>query len=195
MSPRTFDSLAGKLAPRPPARPVDQPATSATTRTIRGTGTGTAPANEHVPEQVSSTRPNVTSARQTMKSKTGKIEAGGATRQVAFLMPPALRDRLRERARGTDRSQPNVVLDAIEASYPHLADLIAETAVAGDTSGLFIRTAPRDKKLDAVTVSIRLTVDAVTTIDNLVAKLGADSRTHLLNAALNHYLRPAASTR
>jgi len=171
MSPRTFDSLAGKLAVRPSTSqaPRSAPASPAQTRTADAVdGEFAEPARA---------KPKATSTR-----------VAAAPRQVAFLLPPDLRDQLRERAHSTDKSQPDIVLDAIEATYKRLPDLIAETSDTSRITGLFNRKPTRRHKVDTVTVSVRLPADAIATIDKLAKDTNAASRTHLLVTALANYL-------
>jgi len=173
MSPRTFDSLAGKLAVRPPAT-----SPSPSLRALaQAPLTAVADDSEPVETTPRAAKPKATAPR-----------AAAAPRQVAFLLPPDLRDQLRERAHSTDKSQPDVVLDAIEASYKRLPDLIAETSETSRSTGLFTRKPTRRRKVDAVTVSVRLPADAIATIDKLVKDTNAASRTHLLVTALANYL-------
>lgn len=170
MSPRTFDSLAGKLAPRPPA--------SSPSPSLRAVAQAPlADESEPVETPARAVKPKATAPR-----------SAAAPRQVAFLLPPDLRDQLRERAHSTDKSQPDVVLDAIEATYKRLPDLIAEASETGRSTGLFTRKPIRRHKVDAVTVSVRLPVDAIATIDKLAKDTNAASRTHLLVTALANYL-------
>lgn len=167
MSPRTFDSLAGKLAVRPPSpRTPTQASLTA----------------------VSDVSEPIEATTRATKPKTASTRVAAAPRQVAFLLPPDLRDQLRERAHSTDKSQPDVVLDAIEATYKRLPALIAETSGTSGVSGLFNRKPTRRHKVDTVTVSVRLPADAIATIDKLAKDTNAASRTHLLVTALANYL-------
>lgn len=171
MSPRTFDSLAGKLAVRPPSSQAPRSAPAvAQTRPADAAADG---------ESAEPTR---------AKPKATSTRVAAAPRQVAFLLPPDLRDQLRERARNTDKSQPDIVLDAIEATYKRLPDLIAETSDTSPTTGLFNRKPTRRHRVDTVTVSVRLPADAIATIDKLAKDTNAASRTHLLVTALANYL-------
>lgn len=173
MSPRTFDSLAGKLAVRPPSSPAPPSPRALPQAPMTDVADDGGPAEA--------------TARAT-KPKAPTTRAAAAPRQVAFLLPPDLRDQLRERAHSTDKSQPDVVLDAIEATYKRLPDLIAETSDTSRTTGLFNRKPTRRHKVDTVTVSVRLPADAIATIDKLAKDTNAVSRTHLLVTALANYL-------
>jgi predicted transcriptional regulator len=173
MSPRTFESLAGKLAVRPPSSLMHRPSRPAPPSRSAETA---------IDEDV--TEPTT---RAIAKSR-ASAKAVGAPRQVAFLLPPDLRDQLRERAHSTDKSQPDVVLDAIEATYGRLPDLIAETTDRSHLTGLFNRKPTRRHRVDTVTVSVRLPADAIATIDKLARDTNAASRTHLLVTALANYL-------
>ncbi len=176
MSPRTFDSLAGKLAVRPPSPPATRSAPAAgRTRTADAASGG----------QSLETTPGPSRPKPSSPSSS-KVTT--ASRQVAFLLPPDLRDQLRERAHSTDKSQPDVVLDAIDATYKRLPELIAETSDTSGSTGLFNRRPTRRHNVDTVTVSVRLPTDAIATIDKLAKDTNAASRTHLLVTALANYL-------
>lgn len=171
--PRTFDSLANKLAARPTTpgprerHPAPEP--------------DRYPAE---PARVSTSASHSDGPRTTHHTP----RAGGALRTISFLAPVALRDRLRAKARLDATTQADVVLDAIETAYPHLNDLITDARPVPNSTALFTRTPRRRTSEVTAPVSIRLPLDAIATIDKLVNSAGAANRTRLLTTALQHYL-------
>lgn len=99
-----------------------------------------------------------------------------------------LRDRLNERAKVDGRSQTNVVLDAIEATYDELQAAFAGTGSAGRT--LFRRTPKLHRRDDAERgqITLRLTDEDSQVIENLTREFGAKSRSELIEKALSLYL-------
>ena len=117
--------------------------------------------------------------------------ADGATRRVAFRLDPGLHQQLNERAAQTRTSKGNVVLDAIEAA--HAADALTYAEPQATQTGMFARAPDRGPAAPTVLVEIRLTSQAVRTLDQLVERTKQPTRTQLLHAALIHHFRPAAS--
>lgn len=111
-------------------------------------------------------------------------QSSGGVRSVAFRAPIPLVEALRKRARDTGESQPNIVLDAIEANAEHLGELVAPDTAQNE---LFPRLESRGPK-NRLPVAIRVSAAAAESIDELVAKANAANRTELIVAALTAYL-------
>ena len=113
--------------------------------------------------------------------------ADGGTRRIAFRLDPGLHQQLSERAAQTRTSKGNVVLDAIEDA--HAAGALTHEAPQPARTGLFSRTQDRGPAAPTVLVEIRLTSQAVQTLDQLVARTKQPTRTQLIHAALDHHFR------
>jgi predicted transcriptional regulator len=166
-----FGSISGLLADRPERKP-------ATIHPITPEGKG-----DPTPELKPAPQPRPA----TRKSR----ESTGGTRRVAFRLDPDLHTRLLARARQTNRSQGNVVLDAVEAAHTGgiLTDLVAaEKKPPEPQAGLFARTAPRAAAQSSVPVEIQIRAQAVDQIDRLAKEHYADNRTQLITAALRNHL-------
>ena len=111
-------------------------------------------------------------------------------RNVALSLPTALVARVRERARQEHVSHPELLLDALTAAEAHLADLLADTAPATSSDGLFLRQAARPTSAPPRSIfSLRVLSPNLDTIDALVTRHQAASRSALCAAALEYYLR------
>jgi hypothetical protein len=174
---RRFASVAGKLAPKTPqsglhAVPSGEP---------QPDSTPAAPAAGDQHDEAQAKRPR-------SPKKTEPPRAAGALRPVVFLAPAELREALRDRSRDEKRSQPNIVLDAIEATHADLPVLLEHAGPERTT--LFVRPTTRQQDTARVPVSVRLPSEAVETIDKLVTQTKARNRTELLVAALRGHLAP-----
>ena len=152
-----------------------------------------APAAEPSPTPVTELRPATSSSPRrpdTTKRPPRSAAATGGVRRIAFRLDPDLHSALTARAGATNSSHGQVVLDSIEATHASgaLTDLIAQEHTAGQTGGLFPRLATRSPVQPTVPVEIRLHAGAVTVLDQLVDKVGAQSRTQLIVTALRHHL-------
>jgi hypothetical protein len=177
---RRFASVAGKLAPK-----AAQPGLHAVPSSEpQPDSAPTAPANRQ-DEEPQAKRPR-------SPKKTEPPGAAGALRPVVFLAPAELREALRDRSRREKRSQPNVVLDAIEATHHDLPVLLEHSGPERTT--LFVRPTARQQDTARVPVSVRLPSEAVETIDKLVGQAKAGNRTELLVAALRGYLTADGNT-
>lgn len=118
----------------------------------------------------------------------------GGVRPLPFRAPLDTVEALRIRARTDRSSQPNVILDAIEANIDRLDELLHGGRQTDPTDGgLFRRLAPPVSQ-DTVPITVRVTAQALGTIDDLVAKHNAPSRTALIVAALNAHLDGTAGS-
>jgi hypothetical protein len=117
------------------------------------------------------------------------------TRNVTLSLPASLVARIRDRARQDRATQPEVLLDALSATESDLGSLLADAAPTPTTDGLFVRRTPRPAHADPLsTLSLRLLSTNLETIDSLVAKHGAASRSALCAAALRQYLHTTENT-
>ena len=82
----------------------------------------------------------------------------------------------------------NVVLDAIDDALA--AGALAPQEQAART-GMFARTPVGEPASPTVLVEVRLTSQAVRTLDQLVERTKQPTRTQLLHAALSHHFRSA----
>jgi len=184
--PDRFASISTLLPTRPVAEPVadeqseDAPATSSPE--------ASAPAAARLGPRAVPPRtraPRKTAAEQPRTRASDAVDGG--TRRVAFRLDPGLHQQLSERAAQTRTSKGNVVLDAIEDA--HDAGALAPAAPQPARTGLFARTQDRGPAAATVLVEIRLTSQAVQTLDQLVARTRQPTRTQLIHAALDHYFR------
>ncbi len=110
----------------------------------------------------------------------------------------ALNDRLVAYRASTRLSYHQIMLDAVERTYPVLADLVAkalgrEEAAAAPQVKLFERTfvpppVPLEGKQDRVTHTIRITTSNRSMLDDIAAEVKAPSRNFMICVALDHYL-------
>lgn len=186
--PDRFASISTLLPTRPAAeRGPDQesdavPAASspeASAPVAASSGPRAVPARTRTPRQAAIEQPRTRASDA----------ADGGTRRVAFRLDPGLHQQLSERAAQTRTSKGNVVLDAIEDAYD--AGALAHAAPQPARTGLFARTQERGPAAPTVLVEIRLTSQAVQTLDQLVARTKQPTRTQLIHAALDHHFRQA----
>lgn len=183
--PDRFASISTLLPTRPTAEPPpDQPA-----QAQPGSGS-----DEAFRPRAQSAPARSRSVRRTTEQPTARASdaADGGTRRIAFRLDPGLHQRLSERATQTKTSKGNVVLDAIEAA--HTANALTYTEPQTTRTGMFARTPDRGPAAPTVLVEIRLTSQAVRTLDELVERTKQPTRTRLLHAALSHYFRQASAS-
>lgn len=112
----------------------------------------------------------------------------GGTRQVSLLAPAELRDRLRNHRRTNDITARDTILDALEANYERLSDLVSKAAPATRSGPLFTRTIRPTEPSVKVQITVRFTQEEVATIDRLVEETQATDRSTLITTALENYL-------
>lgn len=180
--PDRFASISTLLPARPRAEPVrDQPLQA---QPDSGSGGASRPRTQPV-----RSRP---AHRTTEQPKARASDAAdGGTRRIAFRLDPSLHQQLSERATQTKKSKGNVVLDAIEAA--HVAGALTYAEPQAIRTGMFARTPDRGPAAPTVLVEIRLTSQAVRTLDQLVERTEQPTRTQLLHAALSYHFRQAPS--
>lgn len=190
--PDRFASISTLLPTRPVAEPVEDEQSEAAPATSSPEAPAPAPAAarpgpQAVPPRTRAPRKTATEQPRPRASDA----ADGGTRRVAFRLDPGLHQQLSERAAQTRTSKGNVVLDAIEDA--HDADALAPAAPQAARTGLFARTQDRGPAAPTVLVEIRLTSQAVQTLDQLVARTKQPTRTQLIHAALAHHFRQTAT--
>lgn len=174
--PDRFASIHTLLPTRPAAesvrgQPADEPPNHASEGSYR-----------------SSTRPELARGsppRRTADQPAARASdsADGGNRRIAFRLDPGLHHQLSERATTTKASKGNVVLDATEDA--HAVGALTYQEPQPTRTGMFARTADRGPAAPTVLVEIRLTSQAVRTLDQLVERTKQPTRTQLLHAALS----------
>ena len=119
--------------------------------------------------------------RQATRSQQG-------SKTLSFLIPDDLRAAYKARATRDQQSLPNVLLDAIEATYRDLAAELHAEAPTQQPAGMFERPQHRETTGNQSTMVIRVPVQAAETIDELWQNAEADNRSQFIRAALRRYL-------
>lgn len=184
-------TLAARPDPRPPASPAAQPTPVAEPSPTEPAADAQAPAATED-----------RASRSAKRDKPGPVHPGGpahpagedASRpsqrraHTVFYLTIDVSDRLRDVARRQNKTNADVIFDAIEAALPQLPDLLTPARVSGRPGGgVFDRGAvkPIGKK---VQMSAVISGRNLKVIDQLVAEHGAQSRSQLVEASLNVYL-------
>lgn len=113
----------------------------------------------------------------------------GSSRPSNVHVPEDLVDKVAKARRDTGRSTGEVIIAAIESTYPKLSELIRPPETTGTT--LFTprpSRAVRTQQGRLSPLSYRLDPQDFEVIDRLVAETGAASRGHLITVALTAYL-------
>ncbi|MEX0153855.1 hypothetical protein [Microbacterium sp. LMI1-1-1.1] len=111
---------------------------------------------------------------------------------------PALNARFVAFRNATRLSYHQIILDAVEHSYPVLGDLVAKALGRGGEAAvpqvkLFERTfvpppVPVRGRQDRITHTIRITVSNRSMLDDVAAEVSSPSRNFMICVALDHYL-------
>ncbi len=111
---------------------------------------------------------------------------------------PALNARFVAFRNATRLSYHQIILDAVEHSYPMLDDLVANALGRGGETAvpqvkLFERTfvpppVPISGRQDRITHTIRITVSNRSMLDDIAAETSSPSRNFMICVALDHYL-------
>lgn len=135
-------------------------------------------------------RENVTPrpARPSRPSSGPRSRSAATVRPIGLSLPSSLLAQLRERARSTGVTQPDLLMDAISAAHEQLQDLVAPGKDAPVKDGMFLRRPSARGVEPLATLTLRMLAPNVAVIDELVASTGASSRSALCAAALRHYL-------
>lgn len=116
-------------------------------------------------------------------------EPSGSRRMVQIYLSPALAEEVRTLQARAGLSNAELVLSAIQATYEQLEAVIAaESAIP--TGGLFSRGYRPRREVDGGTVQfgIRLRVEDIDQIDELVSAAHARSRSAYIVSALRTYV-------
>lgn len=109
---------------------------------------------------------------------------------TVFYLPLDLSNDLREFARSRNKTNADVIFDALESTLEELPQLMrpSDGGEATDgTQGMFTRV-PAKPVGQKVQISGRIQDDNLAVIDQLVKQHGAESRSHLVEVALRAYL-------
>jgi hypothetical protein len=172
--------LAGKLAPVP--RPAAPLATAPAPVEASPEPTAATPGQADIQPEPSRAAPPRSSAVD-----------GDRIQPVIVYLPASLRDQVRERAAETRSTYTELALEAIDATYPRLGDLITKGQPKPRDHSLFAGPArPRRQRHDEpqVQVSLRPARRDLEVIDRLVVDLRAPSRSALIATALTAHLTP-----
>ena len=104
---------------------------------------------------------------------------------TVFYLPLDLSKELRELARSRNKTNADVIFDALESTLEELPELLKPPA--GGEDGMFTRT-PTKPVGQKVQISGRMQEDNLAIIDRLVDQHGAESRSQLIEVALRAYL-------
>lgn len=152
-----------------------------------------APARSEPP---SPPRPNPPVAPSTAAAGKGQGRAkppeDRRTQHSVFYLPLELSDRLRELGRRDNKTNADVIFDAIEANFDELPRLLSAEP-APDDGGVFTRPKARPVG-QKVQVTARIRNDNLRIIDQLVGQHGAESRSRLVEVALHAYLTEHAGS-
>ncbi len=109
---------------------------------------------------------------------------------TVFYLPLNLSTKLREFARRRNKTNADVIFDALESTLEELPQLLrppAEGEGIDVSHGMFTRT-PTKPVGQKVQISGRIQEDNLAIIDRLVEQHSAESRSHLVEVALRAYL-------
>lgn len=108
---------------------------------------------------------------------------------MTLSLPASLVARVKDRAHGDRTTQPDVLMDALTSAVGRVSQLLAAASTPPTTDGLFLRRPAQHPPTDPMaTLSLRILSRNLATIDDLVVKYGAPSRSALCAAALRDYL-------
>jgi hypothetical protein len=190
--PKRIVNLSNTLGSRPaPRRPQAVPSEPAPPASSATPDRSPSPAGEPEPTPIAK-------ARKTRESRSGgaaadrseqEPSAGRRTRQrdhTVFYVPLEVSEQVRDLARRADLTNADVIFDAIEATQDDLPRLLAAAVIPAGNDRLFARAErrPVGKK---VQISAVISPSNLAAIDGLVEKLGADSRSHLVEVALSAF--------
>jgi len=199
--PKTIADLSSTLASRPSPR---RPAASAEAET---SPSGPGPASDNPASGTSSSHPQDRTTTPVAKVRPRDVSGGGVPRgqqsstpsrrprlrdHTVFYVPVHVSEQVRETARRDDLTNADVIFDAIEATQDQLRPLLEAPVVPAGEERLFARAGrrPVGKK---VQISAVISSSNLEAIDRLVADLGAESRSHLVEVALSAYFTADAN--
>lgn len=180
-------------APEGPAETAERPTgTAGPTTAVEGHRSPPSAATGSPEPAARSRRGRPPKAASAQQASTGQPSAGKGC--LVLWTPLPIRARMQAVRANQGRLYLDQVLDALEATYDQLADLISQSTTSTRTQGrLFERTSlpltePAERK---VQLTIRGVLDSqLRVIDDLVEQTGAPSRSALVNTALDATLPP-----
>lgn len=184
--------LKNTLGRRPSAPPTPPPAVEAAPATVQA---GPAPTSGPVITPAAPGPAAPPAAAAAAVPDPGTVPGSGAVRprrrpHTVFYLPLNLSTELRDFARQRNKTNADVIFDALESTLEELPELLKGPAggPGGDVShGMFTRT-PTKPVGQKVQISGRIQDDNLAIIDRLVDQHGAESRSHLVEVALRSYL-------
>lgn len=182
--------LAGPISLPPRRRPTPQPPAPAPAK--RSTSRPAPPRDADAePQQRSTTR--ATPSTATTASPRAQKAAKGPEDRVRpsnVHIPVALLEPIEAKCKGEGMSHGEVIIVALEATYPRLRDLVHPAATAGGSLFASRRSrASRSADGPLTPLNYRMRVGDFETLDKLVEEFGASSRGQLITVALNDYFR------
>lgn len=164
--------LKNTLGRRPTAAPAVHPPVEAVPAANRPE-----PAPAAAPEPAAAREPQPEATRPRRRPHT------------VFYLPLDLSKELRELARRRNKTNADVIFDALESTLEELPQLLNPQAggEADSSHGMFTRT-PTKPVGQKVQISGRIQDDNLAIIDRLVNQHGAESRSQLVEVALRAYL-------
>lgn len=186
--PKRIVNLSNTLGSRPaPRRPQIVPSDPSPPTTAPATSE---PSSSEEPTPIAKARKS-RDARSGAAAGQSEEELASAKRprqrdHTVFYVPLEVSEQVRDMARREDLTNADVIFDAIEASQEDLPRLLAAPVVPAGNDRLFARAErrPVGKK---VQISAVISPSNLAAIDGLVTKLGADSRSHLVEVALSAF--------
>ena len=190
--PKRIVNLSNTLGSRPaPRRPQPVPSEPAPPAPSATPDRSPSPAAEPEPTPIAK-------ARKSREARSGgaaadrseqEPSAGRRTRQrdyTVFYVPLEVSEQVRDMARRADLTNADVIFDAIEATQDDLPRLLPAPVSPAGNDRLFARAErrPVGKK---VQISAVISPSNLAAIDGLVERLGADSRSHLVEVALSAF--------
>lgn len=135
-------------------------------------------------------------AKQPAATSGDRGEAGPAIKGVPVHLTEELNERLQAHMARTRRSHQTVLMDAIEATYSRLPDLVAEATLTDEQDAertpLFDRTptrpAPTATGQARFKHTVRMTDRNRKILDDITEQVGAPSRNFLITVAYEAYL-------
>lgn len=128
------------------------------------------------------------SAQPTARSTSTKPQRGSGSRASTCLLPIPLIDKVTAHRSETDLSAGSIFVEAIEATYGQLADLLREER-ARTATGFTTREVVHAEKGATALMPYRLSGADFDNLDRVVKELGAKNRTHLILTALTAYFK------
>lgn len=153
------------------------------------------PADQNQPAPATRPARRAPAASKTTAASAGE-EGGPAAKGVPVHLTEELNERLKAHMARKKRSHQTVLMDAIEATYTRLPELVAEATLSGEEdterTPLFERTptrpAPSTSGQARHKHTVRMTARNRQILDTITEEVGAPSRNFLITVAYEAYL-------